>query len=262
MSKKSNIISAQTFFDQNPLWKLLKLNDGKLSASYKSNTNEYYLECKECGEQIERRGAAGFKCTRCRRTVELGDDNQFSTVEPTDEKDLAMKEKNMARDPKKLVGLDADDEEAEPAAPVEQPAKTRKARGKKAVEPVVEESDKEEQPAEAKEVFLDLNDLAKLASKASGYLTPEEVAEKEQIAAKKTQRRTAKKEARAQALIDAEEDINEPDEPEEDSSILPRKKETERCKVKECHGIVSKEIVLKPGESYFIKELGLMIRAE
>ena len=263
MSRKSSVISAETFFNENPLWKLLKLGDGKLSASYKSNVNEYFLECKECGEQIERRGSAGFKCTRCRRTVELVDDNKFVIVEPTDEKDLALKEKNMARDPKKLTGLDAEEssDKEEPVKVVE-PVKTRKTRAKKVVVPaaVPEDSEAEEEPTEPKEVFLDLNDLAALASKASGYLTPEELVEKEKIVARKNSRRAAKKADREQREIEEVDNINEDEEPSD--SILPERKEKERCKVKECRGVVNSEIILKSGESYYIAELGLMIRAE
>ena len=268
----SKIISVAKFFDHNPLWTLLNQKDGKPTASYKSNTVNSIIECKKCTEQAERRGTAGYKCLRCRRSIELDDGGVFKIVEPTTEKELAAQEVGMSRDPKKVYAADEDedeDEEEEPApVPVKKTKKktaltaqevedlvpsTKKKMSKKAVAPV-DTSDDEEDATPKKGLFMDLDFLADLAAKTSGNLTEAEMKAKKATLEKKTTRRQIKKTAAEAARDAAEEDITEDGTTTTTTTtatILPIKKEKERSKVTECSGVVEREIRLKPGSSYY-----------
>lgn len=62
-------ISAATFFAENGLFKLLRHKDGDITKSYKTKTQEYVMECENCGQQVEQRGNAEFECRRCRYSV-------------------------------------------------------------------------------------------------------------------------------------------------------------------------------------------------
>lgn len=274
----SKIISVTKFFAKNPLWKLLKQKDGKTTASYKSNTVNCLIECKKCGEQAERRGTAKYKCLRCRRDVAVTQDGVVSIVEPTDDKELKFREAGMAREPKKIydedlaedLTEDEDDEEEEPApVPVKKKStkkKTedlvpiRKKKSKKDVVPVEESDEEEEDKSPSKDLFMDLDVLADFASKTSGNLTEAEKTAKKATIEKKIVRRQIKKEAATDDII-----------PEEDAPttsttnyvpIVPAKKLRDAPKLDECSGLVKKEIVLKSGDTYFVAEIGLMIRVE
>ena len=263
----SKIISVAKFFEHNPLWKLVKQKDGKPTASYKSNTVNSIIECKKCTEQAERRGTAGYKCLRCRRSIELDDAGVFKIVEPTTEKELAAQEVGMARDPKKIYDEDEDEDDEEPApVPVKKTKKkaalttqemddlvpsTKKKMSKKAVAPVDTSDDEED--ATPKKLFMDLDFLADLAAKTSGNLTEAEMKAKKATLEKKTTRRQIKKTAAEAARTAAEEDITEDGTTTTTTTttILPIKKEKERSKVTECSGVVEREIRLKPGSSYY-----------
>jgi RNA polymerase subunit RPABC4/transcription elongation factor Spt4 len=82
-------ISATQFFDENPLFSLIELKDGSMRKSYKSIMNNYILECKECGQQVEQRGNSKFKCRRCKRRVAKDKDGEWVIIEP--EGDEAVK---------------------------------------------------------------------------------------------------------------------------------------------------------------------------
>ena len=261
----SKIISVTAFFTENPLWSLLKQQDGKSTASYKSNTFEGLIECKKCGEQAERRGTAGFRCLRCRRSVAVTSDGVVSIVEPTGDKELAMQEKNMSRDPKKLYDEDVVEEEEEEPTPA--PAKkTAKKTSKKLVTPVEESSDEDDVTPPG--LFMDLDILAELAAKTSGLETAAETAKTKRLIEKRKEH-LAK---RAQARAASEEDITEETPMTSTTTttttdyvpVTPAKKLRERgtSKLNDCSGLVKKELVLKSGETYFVAELGLMIRAE
>ena len=263
----SKIISVAKFFDHNPLWTLLNQKDGKPTASYKSNTFNGIIECKKCGENAARRGTAGFKCLRCRRTVEVVD-GVVSIVEPTSEKELAAQEVGMARDPKKIYDEDEDEDDEEPVpVPVKKTKKkaalttqemedlvpsTKKKMSKKAVAPV-DTSDDEEDVTPKKKLFMDLDLLADFAAKTSGNLTEAEMKAKKATLEKKTTRRQIKKTAAEAARDAAEEDITEDGTTTTTTTttILPIKKEKERSKVTECSGVVEREIRLKPGSSHY-----------
>ena len=269
----SKIISVTAFFTENPLWTLLKQQDGKSTASYKSNTFEGLIECKKCGEQAERRGTAGFKCLRCRRTVAVTPAGVVTIVEPSEEKkldvrekELAMREKGMARDPKKIYDADLAEDEEEEEEPAPAPAKkTSKKTSKKLVTPVEESSDEEVTAPPG--LFMDLDILAELAAKTSGLETAAETAKTKRLIEKRKEH-IAK---RAQARAASEEDITEETPTTSTTTtttdyvpVTPAKKLRERgtSKLNDCSGLVKKELVLKSGETYFVAELGLMIRAE
>lgn len=253
MSKRSLVISAEAFFQGNPLWKLLKLNDGgNISAAYKSRNNEYIMECKICGEQAERRGTAGFKCLRCRRNVEYVD-GEFEIVEPTDQKELDFQTKGMARQPKVFFTEEEDSEESEEEEapkPAPKPVSSKKkTTSRKKVE---SSSDTEEE--EPEKIGLSFADLGKIASKVSGNLTQAEIDEQAAIIKAKNTRRAAKKAA-------DEEDISV----DITASILPEKKKKERSKKADCSGPIKKEIVvpvMKAGEMWYCAELEVMLRFE
>lgn len=273
----SKIISVTTFFTENPLWKLLKQKDGKVTASYKSNTVNSLIECKKCGEQAERRGTAGYMCLRCRRTVAVTPTGVVTIVEPTGEKELAMQEKGMARDPKKIydadLAEDEDDEEEEPILVKKKSTKkktelttqemedlvpsSKKKKSKKDMVPF-EDSDVEEVKKPSEELFMDLDLLAEFAAKTSGNLTEAEIAAKKTLLEKKTIRRQTKKTAVEAARAAAEEDITEDGTTTTTTTILPTKKEKECSKATECSGVVVREIRLKPGSSYYCAETKTM----
>ena len=253
----SKIISVTKFFHQNPLWTLLKQVKGKEkpTLSYKADKVTCWIECKKCGEQVKRKGTAGYKCLRCRRTVEVASDGVVSIVEPTDEKELKFREAGMAREAKKLYDEDEDEDEddEEKVVPI------KKKKSKKPVAPI-DDSDVEEVKTPSKDLFMDLDTLADLASKTSGNLTEVEKKAKKATIEKKIIRRQIKKEAATDDII-----------PEEEAPttsttnyipIVPAKKLHDTPKLDECSGLVKKEIILKSGESYFVAELGLMIRVE
>ena len=89
-------IKVNEFFDNNPLFKLIKQTDGKSNSSYKSRNNEYIVECWKCDEQAEKRGTAIEKCMRCRRTLIVDEDNNndpYTIVQPTGEEKKIADEK-------------------------------------------------------------------------------------------------------------------------------------------------------------------------
>jgi RNA polymerase subunit RPABC4/transcription elongation factor Spt4 len=101
-------ISATQFFDENPLFSLIELKDGSMRKSYKSIMNNYILECKECGQQVEQRGNSKFKCRRCKRRVAKDKDGEWVIIEP--EGDEAVKaEVELLKPPKILVAGEEDD---------------------------------------------------------------------------------------------------------------------------------------------------------
>ena len=284
----SKIISVTAFFTENPLWKLLKQLDGKPTASYKSNTFNGAIECKKCTEQIERRGTAGFKCLRCRRTVDVTPAGVVTIVEPSDEKELTMQEKGMARDPKKIYDEDEDedeDDEEEPA-PVPVPVKktkkktmltaqemedlvpsTKKKTSKKTVVPVEESSDEEVTAPTG--LFMDLDLLAEFASKTSGLETAAETAKTKRLVERRKEHLTKRALARVKQSESDDDSIDEDPTTTTTTTtgyvpVTPAKKLRERgtSKLNDCSGLVKKEIVLKSGDTYFVAELGLMIRVE
>ena len=275
----SKIISVTKFFNQNPLWTLLKQKDGKTTASYKSNTVNCLIECKKCGEQAERRGTAKYKCLRCRRDVAVTPDGVVSIVEPTDDKEVKFREAGMAREPKKIYDEDLaedltedEDDEEEPApVPVKKKStkkKTedlvpiRKKKSKKDAAHVEESDEEEEDKSPSKDLFMDLDTLAEFASKTSGNLTEAEKTAKKATIEKKIVRRQNKKEAAADDIIPEEEEEAPTTSTTNYVSVVPSKKLRDAPKLDECSGLVKKEIVLKSGDTYFVAEIGLMIRVE
>ena len=265
------VTTAAAFFDKNPLWKLIKLTDGALTKSYKSNQNEYYMECKKCGEQAQRRGAAKFACNRCRRNVSIDDDGKFTVIEPTGEKELKKQEEGMKRDPKvlELGSLDAPVEEEVAEEVVEEVAPKRKRVGIKRGESKEKDAILDEAETNKKvEPFakLGIDELTKMAAATSGLVTEEEKARTQAIV-KKRKERVVKKDA--ENKVNDKYDDEKPWEDEEpikpipkEDLIVPEKKQTKpRDKVDHCVGLVKQEIILKPGEVFFIAELGIMVRA-
>ena len=276
------VISAETFFHKNPLWKLVTLTDGALSKSYKSNQNEYHMECKKCGEQAQRRGAAKFACNRCRRNVSIDNDGKFTLIEPTGEKELQKQEDNMKREPKVIKLGSLDDTvveetkrkrrtvEPEESDEPEEPVPKRKRVGLKRGQSTEEDAILDEAESEVKTdpfAKLGIEELTVMAAKTSGLVTDEEK-ERTKAAVKKRKERVIKKDAenkKADEKFDDEKPWEEEEPiktiPKQDMIVPEKKQSTPRDKPDYSIGVVQKEVTLKPGEVFFIAELGIMVRA-
>ena len=284
----SKIITVAKFFDQNPLWKLLKQVRGKEkpTLSYKADNVTCQIECKKCGEQAVRKGTAGYKCLRCRRTVDVTPAGVVTIVEPSEEKELAMQEKGMARDPKKPYDETEDEDEDDEEEPVPVPVKktkkkaaltaqeiedivpsTKKKMSKKAVAPVEDSSDEEVTAPTG--LFMDLDLLAEFAAKTSGLETAAETAKTKRLVEKRKEHLAKRALARIKQSESDDDSIDEDPTTTTTTTtghvpVTPAKKLRERgtSKLNDCSGLVKQEIVLKSGDTYFVAELGLMIRVE
>ena len=263
---KNPIVTVDAFVQSNPLWKVLKVKEGRGTLSYKSNSVLYLVECKNCGDQAEKPGNTISQCRRCKHTVEFNfAKDKFVTAEPTDPKDIRIAKDNLKKPAKKLTALSED-----------VPSK----RSAKKAEPVEEEEEEEEDEEEEEEepapkvapVGLDIKDLISLAVKTSGLKSDNQVAEQKK---KKEAYKNLRKE-KIEAKIEHDKWVNDDSDHDADrvtpeTSILPKKKSTERSKVvdsnvvdaPQCSGVKVEEktmkvVRLKPGQTFYCKESGIL----
>jgi hypothetical protein len=108
-------ISAATFFAENGLFKLLRHKDGDITKSYKTKTQEYVMECENCGQQVEQRGNAEFECRRCRYSVAPSVENNaivWKITEPSGLKKTRAEEA-MEKPAKVLIKEDDSDDDGD-----------------------------------------------------------------------------------------------------------------------------------------------------
>lgn len=216
-------ISAKTFIDHNPLFKVSKIN-GNNTMSYKSTSVEYFWTCEgkgseknsKCGEFAERKGSSKFNCLRCRRyLVQVSEaDGYWKVEEPTDEKELELRTRGFARPAKSDTTIPT----------------PRLTISKKTVKVSEEDEDEDEEEEEApapKIISLDIDKLVNIASKTSGLRT-KVASKKEALVAKREDERKHK----AKQVEDADADINEPDEEDIPQVVLPVTKKKEQSKAK------------------------------
>lgn len=120
----------------------------------------------------------------------------------------------------------------EAVAPVEPVLKKKDVKQTAKKVPESEAEDAVVEKESAKGVFLDMDDLAKIASKTSGNLTAAEIVKQDQIIKKKANCRTIKREE-ATADITGFKDK----ETTTAASILPAKRKNERSKPKACSSL-------------------------
>lgn len=228
----TGIISARNFTDGNKLFNVLLHKDGDEKKSYKTRNQLYVMECSKCLEQVEMRGNAKFECRRCRRFVSplIGDDGKIKWK--IDESSLTDKKVIEAlKNPPKVFFKDGKYIEVEAESEED------------------EEEDEEENipaPVPVKKSIPkgdEMIDFLKATAVETGS---------------KSKDRPKKKKVEV-VTEDNGDDIDE-----EVDSIIPKKKEkttlpkkpVEYCPV--VSEVQMKVITLKPGQTYFCKELNML----
>lgn len=226
----TGIISARNFADGNKLFNVLLHKDGDDKKSYKTRNQLYVMECSKCLEQVEQRGNAKFECRRCRRFVSpvIGDDGKIKwKIDESSLKDKKVIEalknppKVFFKDGKYIeVEAESEDEEEDEEVNIPTPVKKSIPKGDEMI------------------------DFLKAMAVETGN---------------KSKDRPKKKKVEAVAE-DNGDDIDE----EVVESIIPKKKEktvlpkkpVEHCPV--VSDVQMKVITLKPGQTYFCKELNTL----
>jgi hypothetical protein len=267
MTSKKQLITAKTFMEENPLWEVIKLKDGKDTLSYKSNNVLYLLRCKQCGNEAEKPGNTIGQCTRCKYTLRYDDDDKkFVKEEPTDEKDIRVAAENMKKPAKKFTSIEG-----------EVPDKRKKEK----VVLVTDESDDDtlvEVDEGTKNVALDLSELIKIASKTTGLKSDTQLANQKKKKDSYAKRREEKIESHKEQKEMEVENIDEFDGDDEltttTTTILPKKKDKEHSKIVDhnideepCPPVKVEEIMMKvvrlrPGQTYFCKESGILFMVD
>lgn len=159
----TGIISAKKFFEENGLFKLIKLEEGDMKRSYKVPTNKYIIQCENCEEQKSMKGNATWTCLRCYKSVAptIEDNAVAWVIQEADGRNKLLAKKAMERPAKVLLSPDevdqeeSDDEDIPPATPsvkdtvvflkdaAKKTSVAKKAPVKKMTEQVLDESDDE-----------------------------------------------------------------------------------------------------------------------
>lgn len=231
MSRK---ISAEKFFKENGLFDLLMHEEGEMDKSYKTENQQYVIKCKKCGEEIRLKGNSKFQCRRCRREVVREGDNLI--IREPSGADIARAEKAMKRDPIVLVQSIEDDASSD-------------------------DEEEEEPKNKLPDTDTTVAFLKSLSGKISGgRIVNTKVKEDEDITQeeeKQAPRRRTRRDASEESL--SEESILPTSKSR--SKKVPEPKEVPVEAKDDCPQVkeVSMKIVeLKPGQTYFSKELGIM----